>query len=172
MAAAITIRLGGRLNRSRQVFLNADSEARAKILKSWTQTYGNFIYQRFKRASAGDGTWPPLAPATLARRRARGNNSDAIHIDTGVLFKNLDPQFVTYYDTQIFRNRFEAIVGFTTKDVVYPDGTMLDDVMLFCQLGNPSQNRPPRKILVPPTKDVQDKMAKDGKEIVKRAING
>ncbi len=56
--------------------------------EQWGKIYERFVRRRFTRA--GDGTWRPLAPATIAsRRKGKGSGAAQILRDTGILFKAL-----------------------------------------------------------------------------------
>lgn len=41
-----------------------------KALKQWAVRYRSFLQERFDAYSKGGGDWPPLSPATIARRRS------------------------------------------------------------------------------------------------------
>jgi hypothetical protein len=77
------------------------------VYNQWAARYRSFAQERFVKFSRGKGTWPPLAPSTIARRRkGRGRRRDAqgraigkrarvvaILRDTGTLFAALDVHF-------------------------------------------------------------------------------
>lgn len=72
--------------RRRMADLRPVMEAVGQAVQSGTQ-------QRFIDQAAPDGTpWRPLSPATLARRRSRGNSSVQILRDTGRLMNSISYQ--------------------------------------------------------------------------------
>ena len=89
----------------------ANSDAvRRRILKIWAERMRAFWDRRFVRASRGDGTWAPLKPATVHRRRkgrsinpkkseqvsiAKHFDKARILIDTGLLRGALNPKQVS-----------------------------------------------------------------------------
>lgn len=65
----------------------------ATILTKWTARYRGFVWDRYDRFSKGGGTWRPLSPATVARRRkGKGTGPVATILrDTNTLMSALHP---------------------------------------------------------------------------------
>lgn len=73
-----------------------------KVFRQWAARYRSFVQLRFDKYSKGGGSWPPLKPATIARRRkpARGTKKGAARVvsilrDTGLLFNALSPRLAS-----------------------------------------------------------------------------
>lgn len=81
-----------------------DDSLKRKILKLWSQRIRTFLMREFKKNSQGGGRWKPLkiernepSPAKQAKKNSeqvsvsKHFENQAILIDTGTLYKALDP---------------------------------------------------------------------------------
>lgn len=137
-----------------------------KIVEAWNRIYSAFIRKRFVRASRGDGTWQPLAPSTIARRR---KGSSVILRDTGLLFSQLSPGFQKMGPVvKQGQTKFVANVSFGGQGK-YPDGATVTDVMSFHQTGG--GNLPQRKILVDADEPTRKQMRDAAKRIIIEATS-
>lgn len=132
-----------------------------KAMITWRNMYASYIRRRFVKASRGDGTWPPLAPSTIARRR---KNSSVILRDTGLLFAHVSPEFMPVTQFTLTGTKFTAAVDFIAEQQYPEAGVTVRDVLGFHQKGG--GNLPQRKILVPPDAQTHNKMC----AVMKKAI--
>lgn len=63
-----------------------------KALRQWGYVYRQYLRLRYLRYARGGGNWPPLKPATIRRRRGRGNKV-SILIDSGTMIGAFQPAF-------------------------------------------------------------------------------
>jgi hypothetical protein len=160
-----TIKLGGKLQYlRRQLVQQLDPTVVQRIVQAWTKIYAQFSLKRFKAASRGDGTWRPLAPATI---EAKG--STLILRDTDVMFKALDPELIDVFDSEVKGARFQALVRFG-ENVSYPSGVTVHELITFHSRG--MGHLPQRKVLDDPDKVTTTEMRDVAKKIMVEAING
>ena len=160
------VTLGGKLSKLKTV-LNSRHPVYQRIVDKWTKLLASFLRRRFTRASRGDGTWPPLAPSTIARRRKR---SKAILRDTGLLFSQFSPEIVQA-GKAILKGKsiMQAQVSFGGQGK-YPDGTSVIDVMSFHQRGG--GHLPKRELIVGPDAATRGQMAEVARKEMLKEING
>lgn len=165
----VRINLNGKLSRFNRLVSGASLRVIGEVFQSWSKIFGAFIRTRFVRASRGDGTWPPLSPGTIRRRRkGKGSGSPSILRDTGLLFSHVVPTFQGLA-VQDHAPKFEATISFG-GDATYPDGYTTSEIASFHQTGG--GNLPQRKIIVPPDVKTKDQMAKVAKTIIAKHTNG
>lgn len=163
--ATVVVKLFGRLGKFYQITLGDDSQVMPAIMQSWTRIYTAFIRRRFVGASRGDGTWPPLAESTIRRRRRQ---SDVILRDTGLLFSQLAPEFVSLAPyTQPSAYKFEAVASFGGTGR-YPDGVSTTEVLMFHQLGG--GRLPQRKILVDADERTREQMRRAADRLIEEYL--
>jgi hypothetical protein len=112
--------------------------------------------KRFADASAGDGTWPPLAESTIAGRR---KGSSAILRDTGTIFASLTPVWDNPPGTvnALIEDGVSVNIG---GEGAHPSGLLtIAELMQFHQDGGP--NLPKREIIVEPPQSVIDACVSD-----------
>lgn len=137
-------------------------------MKQWGARYRAFVQRRFKRNSRGGGGWPPLAASTIRRRRGK-RSKVAILIDTGTLFRALDPVF-NRKPGQIQEDiPFGVRVGYGGPGQ-HPSGKLtVADIAEFHQKGG--GHLPQRKIIVPPDANTTAAMRRDMERALKRMID-
>jgi hypothetical protein len=132
--------------------------------KQWAVRYRAFAQDRFDRASKGDGTWPPLSQATVARRR---KGSSTILRDTGTLFAALAP---TWTAPPGSINEFidgGVRVGFGGS-ASHPEGfATIAQIASYHQVGG--GKLPKREIIVQPTSALLDAFVSDLDRALKNA---
>jgi hypothetical protein len=164
---SVTMKTPG-LDRMIRQLANTD-KAWGEIADAWSILYRSFVRQRFAKFAKGGGDWPPLAPATIKRRRQgkKAGRAPEILRDTGAMFAALQPgisggilqQSVRTFGMKIFLGGGRA----------YKSGPTLSQVAVFHHRG--SGRLPKREILVVPDANTQKKMAEVGKKIFVRHIN-
>lgn len=165
MAFNVVVKIGGKLKRFQEI-ANAKPKSMDRIFESWTKIITAFIRRRFSRASRGDGTWKPLAPSTIARRR---KHSTSILQDTGLLFRQLSPELSSVTPVTKSGQLFQSTVSFGGK-ATYPNGTTITDVMSFHQTGG--GRLPQRKIIVDPDAKTRDQLIRSAQRLITDEING
>lgn len=65
----------------------------SNVLSQWAVRYRSWAQTRFAKYSAGGGSWPALAPATVKARRNSGDRNIRILRDTNTLYSTLAPAF-------------------------------------------------------------------------------
>jgi len=141
--------------------LGRNSPAVVKTLKQWGVRYRGFIQRRFDLFSKGGGNWPPLKPATIARRRkGPGQGEVAILRDTGTLFRALNPILGPPGSIeQIGVRPFAVVLGFG-GDAIHPNGkATIADIASFHNAG--AGHLPKRQIIVMPSRELVRDMAAD-----------
>lgn len=160
----LEIHLQGETSRQAKAILGLDSQVVTRIMDSWSRTYLLFIRKRFIAAARGNGTWRPLAPATVQARRRKRRGRVLILRDTDLMFENVTPEFTQVYMGVQNKPKFSATIK-PGENAQYPDGKSVREVMLYHQLGGP--NLPQRKVIVPPDAATENKMAYDAKKIIR-----
>jgi hypothetical protein len=124
---------------------------------------------RFATFSRGRGDWPPLAPATVKRRRkgkrGSGQVAHAILRDTNMLFASLQPSSGGLLKPKTLPLGLRVSFGSTKK---YSDGPTLNAVATYHHKGG--GRLPQRIILALPDPPTIVKMANAGKKIVLRTL--
>ena len=116
-------------------------EVKRRILKRWGEIYRTFLYNRYERE--GDGSWPPLAEATI---RKKGHA--VILRDTDTLITVLEPVFnsapgaIEIIDT----NAFSIRIGYGTGALHPKAKTTIAEIASFHQLG--TAKMPARPIMI------------------------
>ena len=143
-----------------------NSPAIVKTLKQWGVRYRGFVQRRFNTYSKGGGDWPPLAPATIKRRRKgkRKGGKVAILRDTGTLFRALNPVLGQPGQLEEYPGTFSVRLGIGGP-VLHPGsgyglkGTAtIADIASFHNFG---MGVPKRQIIVEPDEPLKAKMAGD-----------
>lgn len=135
-------------------------------IRQWAHRYRAFIQRRYRNYSRGGGDWPPLK-----RARKRGSLGRAsILIDTGTLFRAVDP---------VFRGQGGALqqdlplgirVGFGGP-ARHPKGrATIADIARFHNAGE--GHLPQRQIIVAPPQVVRNAMAGDMQRALKKLADG
>jgi hypothetical protein len=149
----LRMKLGG-LDRLKEKLSERNSPMMRDIRDSWRILFRSFIRLRFVRASRGDGTWTPLAPSTIRRRRrGRGRGTPRILVDSGKLQQGLSPGGDTFFENDTPAG-FEAILA----------GSPLSTLAMWHHEGN--ERLPSRTILVPPPAKEVEKMGKAAAKII------
>lgn len=135
----------------------ADPAAMPVFWKKVGAIYRSFAMERFSKLSRGGGSWPPLAPSTIARRRKK---SSSILYDKGLLIAALAPSLnpgAGAYE-QITPKGVRVGYGGPMK---YEDSgqVTLADIASFHQSGN--DKLPQRKIIVEPDQRTKDIMVRE-----------
>lgn len=139
--------------------LGHNTPAVVKTLKQWGVRYRSFVQRRFDLFSKGGGNWPPLKPATIARRRkGPGQGKIAILRDTGTLFRALNPVLGQPGSLEEIRP-FAVVLGFGGASV-HPNGkATIADIASFHNAG--AGHLPKRQIIVMPSRELLRDMAGD-----------
>lgn len=199
MAIKVSLNLGPFVDLSAMIRKGLASKDRANPIRRAFRTcaiiYRSFIQERFDSASKGDGTWKPLAASTIARRRAakiakiaglRGaakaahekrqarlkdtGGGAAILRDTGMLFQALSPTF-SGAPGAIEEDIPNGIrVGFGGPSAHKGTSATVADIATFHDEGGSGGRPPQRKIIVPPTAVVIDRMGTMFEAALKRAV--
>ncbi len=142
-----------------------------KVFIQWGARYRGFVQERFVKFSRGGGDWKPLTKSTLRRRRkGKGRGVDAAILrDTNTLFAALDTEF-TRAPGQLQENIPQGIrVGYGGPSR-YPGGTAtIADIASFHQEGK--GRLPVRKMIVDPSQQVLNAMAKDAERALEKFYN-
>lgn len=140
--------------------LDVNSPVMVKTLKQWGVRYRSFIQQRFDLFSKGGGNWPPLKPATIARRRkGPGTGNIAILRDTGTLFRALNPVLGSPGSFEQITAPWTIVLGFG-GEAIHPSGrATIADIASFHNSG--AGYLPKRQIIVNPPEELLKEMAKD-----------
>lgn len=141
-------------------------EVLTEMFRELVRVYTTFLRFRFIRASRGDGTWPPLAPSTIARRK-RLRRSLLILYDTGLMFDQITPELAQLGPVYQQGSKVMANVTYGGKER-YLNGTRVKAVMGYHQTGGP--RLPQRKIFVPPTLGTKRVMGLAGKTVLVKYI--
>lgn len=118
---------------------------------NWKKIYRRQIHTRFKSASGGDGTWPPLARSTAKRKK-----SSLILVETRTLLNAVDPDIYNAPGSVGQRTNSGLLIGYG-GNVVHPTSTRtkrsttIAEIAEFHQVGG--GRLPQRKIIVAPTKE-------------------
>lgn len=139
-----------------------------KVYRQWAARYRSFVLRRFVKASRGDGTWPPLKPGTIARRR-KGKGVGmiaAILIDTGTLRTALDVQFKKKPGQ--FQRDIPGgiIVGFGGPARHGKGSATIAEIAAYHQAGK--GKLPKRELLVKPNRETVNRMKQDMLRAIKR----
>ena len=129
--------------------------------KQWEHRYKTFIQRRFKRNSRGGGDWPPLK---YARRRGRRDRA-SILIDTGTLFKAIDPAWQGSPGALSESIPYGVRVGYGGPHTHPKAGISIADLAAIHDQG--LGRVPKRQIIVPPDQSTITSMAND----MQRALN-
>lgn len=167
----VEVKIGGKFETLKKKVLE-NPQAMEPIFQQWARIFTAFIRRRFDRASRGDGTWPPLAPSTIARRRkGRKGTVRKVSIlrDTGLMFRQLAPELLTVASTSKSGAIFSSTCSFGNS-ASYPKGPTVSQVMAFHQKGG--GRLPQRKIIVDPDAKTSEQMARAAKRIVTDIVNG
>jgi hypothetical protein len=158
-----TISIGGLVDARGAV--GGGSPVAKKVLKQWQARYRGFAYRRFDIFSKGGGSWPPLAPATVKKRRKQ---SSTILRDKNLLFNALNPALYGAAAPGSFTEFGDWIVtlGYGGNARYTGPGSQANiaDIARFHDAG---LGVPKREIIVPPPGDVVEAMKGDAN----RAIN-
>lgn len=183
LEATVTVNLRGLKRFQRQVDAALTGGGGGPIgdaFKQWAARYRGFIQQRFAKLSKGGGGWPPLKPATIARRRggkkvgkrvrtAKGLQAmtrAAILRDTGTLFAAVNPTFMGSPGQLETRIRYGIRVGYGGPQR-HPSGrATVADIARFHQVG--AGNLPKREIMVDPDNQLLTQMAADMQRAIDR----
>lgn len=147
--------------------IKAGDELSRAITTRWAARYRGFILKRFDTFSKGGGNWPPLAPATVARRRkGDGSASPTILRDKGLLFAALNPGLNAAPGSLTEHGKWFVVVGYGGASR-YPDSSAtIADIASFHNTGG--GRLPQRKIIVPPSSELQASMIKDATDVLSR----
>ena len=151
--------------------LSTNSPAVVKTLKQWGVRYRGFVQRRFDTFSKGGGNWPPLKPATIARRRkGPGQGTIAILRDTGTVFRALNPVLGQPGSfEEIGAQPFSVVLGFGGA-AVHPNGkATIADIASFHNSG--AGNLPRRQIIVMPSPELLRDMAADAQRNLSKQAN-
>jgi hypothetical protein len=138
-----------------------------KAYTKWGVRIRGFLRRRFKRLSKGGGEWPPI---TLETARAKGFND--ILVETGTIYSKFAfgrKSIVSNYIRSRGLRHTVSISVFTGGDEPHPKGngvTTVSDIVGYHQTG--AGNLPVRKVVVPPTEQIQRGMAADMQSAVDR----
>jgi hypothetical protein len=128
-----------------------------KVTTQWAARYRAFLQERFVRFSKGGGSWPALAPSTVARRREGG--SVAILRDTGTLFAALSPGFSGQPGAFEKHDGLKVTVGFGGPGGHPTAPVSVADLAKFHHFG--LGNLPKREIIVKPDAKTLRGMSQD-----------
>lgn len=150
-----------------------DSNPIRAALRQWGARFRSFVQERFVKFSRGGGDWPPLKPATQARRRgaragSKGPRAFSLLRDTGTLFNALSPTF------DVTPGKLQEDIPFGIKvgyggPARHPKGTAtIADLARFHQTG--AGRLPVRKIIVEPDQPTIDRMRGDMERAIAKLI--
>ena len=126
---------------------------------TWGELYREFIRARYDRLSRGGGSWPPLAPSTVARK-----GHGLILRDTDTLYEATQPFFVGKPGQLNQHVPFGIAVGIRPGGAHPTAGMDINELALIHQNGVGSV--PARPIIVAPTPVVVNKMADAMNDVV------
>lgn len=119
-----------------------------RAFQDWVTIYARFLTRRFFLFSLGAGTWKPLKPETLKRKKKRGLLPWILRA-TDTMFQMFAPQIAAKPGRLSEQIPFGVRVGFGGGMYMrYPDGPRVAEVAMYHQEG--AGNLPVRKIIVPP----------------------
>jgi hypothetical protein len=153
MAVTVELKLTGLSLFSRLTSTN--SPVVMKILKQWGFLYRAWAMNRFDVYSKGGGDWPALKPATIRRRRGKGQNV-AILRDTGLLFMVLQPAFQSTAGAVQQFGDFSVTVGYGGGAPHGTSKTTIADIASFHNFG--MGHNPKREIIATPDPALLKKM--------------
>lgn len=146
-------------------FHGLSGEGRKEVYVRWIVRYKKFLQTRYRKASSGGGSWPPLSPKTKKRVKKR---SRLILIDSKTLFDALRPLKTLARNpapgafTKIGRK--SVLVGYGSS-AKHPTAKMtIHSLALIHQQGR--GRVPKRPIIVKPTTDVQKGFQRDVKTVI------
>ena len=154
----VTVKFGPRPTKLLKA-LDGQTLASTNAAVGMIRVFVAFLRKRYAKLSRGGGEWPPLKPATIARRR---NKSDAILRDTGLMFAQFSPELQKFTNLR-GKKPFSAVLRFGST-AYYPDGASVAEIMSYQHHG--SGHLPVRRLVVPPDAATKRQMA----EVVKREI--
>ena len=141
--AAVTVTLDLTPLRKYEAQIRRGSPAYRKTLQQWGDMHREWLRQRYIRLSAGGGTWPPLAPATIRKK-----GFATILIETRELFERLIFRRINVSKKQVSIGYHTGIHGDRDKSI--------KEIVGYHQEGTP--NMPKRPILVGPSPAQKKKM--------------
>lgn len=145
--------------------LSSSSETElSPVFRKWAMRYRSFAQLHFDSASKGGGSWPALAPSTIAGRRKQ---SDTILRDTGTLFASLTPVWNAPPGTtnKLIEGGVQIAFGGNSQ---HPSGlATVAEIASYHHFGG--GRLPKREILIAPDNDVLTDCASYLEEWLKRA---
>lgn len=157
---ASNVNLAGLTRLKRALAAGSANPAMRAMYAKWGDRYLLFSHTRYTRNSRG-GSWAPLAPLTLANRRARGSTSNAILIDRGNLVSAL-VRGVAGNLFQFLPNGIRA--GFNDRDP-HPDAKISYAQLAVIQ-GHGTSRIPARPIIVLPDAATRAGIAADARNTI------